>query len=67
MSRRMASGRRYATYDPELYLLGVPISPNIAQILAFGIAPLLIALSAFLAFRAVRNRRFGIKPIVDTD
>jgi len=57
MSRPMAPGRRYATYDPELYLLGISITPTIAQILAFVAAPLMIALSAFLAFRGARNRR----------
>ena len=59
MSRRMASGRRYATYDPELYLFGISITPTTAQILAFAVAPLMIALSVFLVFRGTRNRRLN--------
>ncbi|SMP80432.1 hypothetical protein SAMN06265222_1534, partial [Neorhodopirellula lusitana] len=64
-SRRMAAGRRYATYDPELYLFGVSITPTTAQVLAFGVAPLLIALAVFLVFRGVRNRRLTPEPNAD--
>jgi hypothetical protein len=67
MSRRMASGPRYATYDPELYLFGISITPATAQILAFGVAPAMIALSAFLVFRGVRNRRLNAHSFADTD
>ena len=67
MSRPMTAVRRYATYDPELYLLGISITPTIAQILAFVLAPLMIALSAFLAFRGARNRQLKIDSIADTD
>ena len=63
MNRRMESGRRYATYDPELYLFGISITPTTAQILAFGVAPLMVAFSAFLVFRGARNRRIN----TDTD
>ncbi|EMI54147.1 putative membrane protein [Rhodopirellula sallentina SM41] len=57
MNRRMAAGRRYATYDPELYLFGISIAPATAQLLAFCVAPLLMALSAFLVYRGVKHRR----------
>ncbi|MFG0255367.1 MAG: hypothetical protein ACF787_09790 [Rhodopirellula sp. JB053] len=67
MSRRMASGRRYATYDPELYLFGISITPATAQILAFGVAPLMIALSAFFVFRGARNRRLNTYSVADSD
>lgn len=56
MNRRTVSGRRYATYDPELYLLGNAISPATAQLLALGVAPLLLGLSAFLVYRGIRSR-----------
>ena len=56
MSRRMVSGRRYATYDPELYLFGTSITPVTAQLLAFGVAPVLLALSAFFVYRGIQNR-----------
>lgn len=62
MNRRMASGRRYATYDPELYLFGVPISPATGQLLALGVAPLLLGLSAFLVYRDIRNRNRRREP-----
>lgn len=57
LSSRMAGGRRYATYDAELYLLGISITPTTAQVLAFGVAPLMIALSIYRVFRGVRERR----------
>ncbi|TWU48974.1 hypothetical protein Poly51_48780 [Rubripirellula tenax] len=66
MNRRMASGRRYATYDPELYLFGVSITPTTAQVLTFGVAPLLIAFSVFLFFRGARNRRLNVDSVTDT-
>lgn len=65
MNRRMASGRRYATYDPELYLFGISITPSTAQILAFGVAPLLIALSVFLVYRGACTRRINTDSIAD--
>ncbi|WP_345689767.1 hypothetical protein [Novipirellula caenicola] len=67
MNRRVASGRRYAPYDPELYLFGISITPATAQILAFGVAPLMIAFSAFLVVRGARNRRLNTDSIADTD
>jgi drug/metabolite transporter (DMT)-like permease len=53
----MVSGRRYATYDSALYLLGISITPATAQLLAFGVAPVLMGLSTFLIFRDLQNRR----------
>ncbi len=63
----MATGRRYATYDPELYLLGISITPGTAQFLAFGVGPILMALSAYLLFRAVKDRRHNVGPDVKKD
>ena len=67
MNRRMASGRRYATYDQELYLFGISITPGTAQFLAFGVAPFLMALSAFLVFRGKRNQRLNVATDSNTD
>ncbi|MCS7467850.1 hypothetical protein NZK35_14450 [Stieleria sp. ICT_E10.1] len=59
MNRRMVSGRRYATYDPELYLFHLSITPRTAQFLAFGVAPCMMALSVYMVFRGVKNRRLN--------
>jgi hypothetical protein len=67
MNRPMAPDSRYATYDPELYLCGIAITPATAHILAFGLAPLLIALSAFFVFRGARNCHLIVDSIADTD
>lgn len=57
MGSPVVSGRRYATYDPELYLFGILLTPTTAQVLTFGVAPFLIALSAFLVVRVVKHGR----------
>jgi hypothetical protein len=59
VSRPAVPGRRYATYDPELYLFGISITPATAQVFTFGIAPALIVLSAYLVVRGLQNGRRG--------
>lgn len=67
MDHRVTSGRRYATYDPELYVSGIAVTSGTAQLLTFGVAPLLISLSAYLVFRGEKNRRYNIASSGITD
>ena len=57
MNRRMASAHRYATYDPELSLFGISITPTSAQLLTFVATPTMLALAEFLVYRGIRLRR----------
>lgn len=60
MNRQPGLASRYATYDPELYLFGVSITPATAQVLAFVAAPALVGYSAFLVYRGVRVGRQNV-------
>lgn len=67
MSDHMASGRRYATYDPEFIALGVSVTPVIGQILTFVVAPSMIVLSVAMVFRGLRVRKLNIDSDSNTD
>ena len=44
---RGQSGRRYATYDHEIIILGVPVTPIVAYLVALMIGPLVMLLSFY--------------------
>lgn len=61
-TRRLASSRRYVTYDPEFFLFGISLTPATAQALALGVVPLMFALSVFLVLRGLRRLEVKIDP-----
>ena len=56
--RPNSGGRQYATYDPEVFLFGIPIMPSTAQWLAFAVAPALVAISIGLIWRGILVRKW---------
>ena len=57
LSGQRSGVRRYATYDPELHLFGIELTPGFAQFLAFGVTPCLIVLSVSLFLRGLMHGR----------
>jgi hypothetical protein len=51
------STRRYATYDPEFYVFGISLTPEVAQRFTLGLAFLLIAFSGVLVLRGWQLRK----------
>jgi hypothetical protein len=67
LSRPTPSATRYATYDPELMLLGYDLSPTLARILACYVAPALLAVAVVLVTLAMRGRNKASADPTDAD
>ena len=55
--RWIGTGRRYATYDQDIYIGGISIGWGTVIVIAIIIAPLLLFLSIYLFFRGWMNHR----------
>ena len=56
LARPTPRATRYATYDPELMLLGYDLSPTTARILACYVALALLAVAVLLVTLVMRGR-----------
>ncbi len=54
---QVASGRPFATYDTEVFLLGIAVTPGAGKVLAYIVSPVLLAISVLIAVREARACR----------
>ena len=67
LARPTPSATRYATYDPELMLLGYDLSPTTARILACYVAPALLAVAVLLVTLVMRGRNKATEDPMNSD